>query len=352
MKILYNNHFTNIYNYEIKNIWDKKKFNVCNSKIQNNCDFVVIYNKIGWNNIKINGKVILIISEPVTIRLYAKRYLDQFDYIISNFKINNFNHSNYLFPMFIKIKELTFETKINKICIFNTLKYSCNQFLYRSIFFEKLESENMADFYGKNTKNGRANKGEVLQHYKYSVIVENFKNSNYFSEKIIDSILCENLIFYDGATDIFNNDFINKNSIIFIDIKNLDRSMKIIKNAILNDEYSKRINFIRESKKNILSNKNSVNNIINNIINEFQINEIRKTKNRIIYSHKYYILDKIFLELKHFVFEQPRNIFDILCHFIRNYKFYKINHLQHILKHILKHIFIIFLFAMAWINKS
>jgi hypothetical protein len=45
-------------------------------------------------------------------------------------------------------------------------------------------------------------KSEGLAPYRYSVVIENIRNNGYFTEKLIDALLCETIPIYWGAPDI------------------------------------------------------------------------------------------------------------------------------------------------------
>tara|TARA_R110002051_G_scaffold325278_2_gene426774 strand:+ start:3255 stop:4184 length:930 start_codon:yes stop_codon:yes gene_type:complete len=87
--------------------------------------------------------------------------------------------------------------------------------------------------------------------YKYTYASENNIERNYFTEKIVDSILSECLCFYYGCPNI--DDFIHPQSYINIDLEDFEGSLEVIKSAIENNEWEKRLLYIRESKDKILN---------------------------------------------------------------------------------------------------
>lgn len=126
-------------------------------------------------------------------------------------------------------------------------------------FLNYLESKEEfdIDIYGrgnhsfKNFKGALEHKDEGLEEYKYTICVENNSEHNYFTEKLIDGILSECLCFYWGCPNL--NDYLPENSYIRLDLNDYEASYEQIKNAILNDEWSKRIDSIREAKMKILN---------------------------------------------------------------------------------------------------
>lgn len=135
-------------------------------------------------------------------------------------------------------------------------------------FLKELESKTKCEIFGRDNKfNFKSyigplppnKKDDGILPYKYTFITENCDKKNYYTEKLIDSILGETLCFYSGPSNI--SDFINPRAFFEIDLKDRDRSIKQIMDAINNDEWEKRIDFIREEKKKILNHYNFFNRI-------------------------------------------------------------------------------------------
>jgi hypothetical protein len=93
-------------------------------------------------------------------------------------------------------------------------------------------------------------KDDGLFPYKYHIAAENSSIKNYFTEKITDAILSETLCFYWGCPNI--STYIDPKAYILVDFSKPEEAIKIINYAIENDEWSKRIQFIRYEKQKIL----------------------------------------------------------------------------------------------------
>ena len=100
--------------------------------------------------------------------------------------------------------------------------------------------------------------------YKYTFNAENCSEINYNTEKVNNSILCECLLFYWGCPNL--EDYIDPNAFIRLDLDKPEESLKIIEDAIKNNEWEKRIDIIRKEKVKIL-NKLQLFPTIENIIN-------------------------------------------------------------------------------------
>jgi len=103
--------------------------------------------------------------------------------------------------------------------------------------------------YRGSLPDGRKNEGHFP--YKYTFNAENSCEVNYFTEKITDAILSECLCFYWGCPNL--EDFIDERAFIRIDITKPDEAIAVMKEAIKNNEWEKRIDIIRKEKLKILN---------------------------------------------------------------------------------------------------
>lgn len=94
-------------------------------------------------------------------------------------------------------------------------------------------------------------KDEGLLPYKYFFAAENSSEENYFTEKIVDAIVSECLCFYWGCPNI--EKFIDPRAFIRIDLDKPLETIETIKSAIQNNEWEKRLPFIKEAKWRILN---------------------------------------------------------------------------------------------------
>jgi hypothetical protein len=122
------------------------------------------------------------------------------------------------------------------------------------------DSELSVQIFGKCDKEGFKNykyelpyycRDEAIIPYKYHFMAENTSIDNYFTEKIIDCILGETLCFYWGCPTLER--FIDPRCFIRLPLHDPEESLKIIKSSIANDEWSKRIEFIRIAKYKLLN---------------------------------------------------------------------------------------------------
>ncbi len=112
-------------------------------------------------------------------------------------------------------------------------------------------------------------KDKALFPYQYHFNAENHAIPNYFTEKIIDGILCECLCFYMGAPNI--GDYIDHRAFIVLNLEDVEGSIRTIKEAIANNEWSLRLPYIKAAKHKILSEMNFFTRIENEFKNELEL---------------------------------------------------------------------------------
>lgn len=138
----------------------------------------------------------------------------------------------------------TFEGHKKRI---NLIKYLDNQDNFQIDIYGRCQSLNFKKYLGE-LHNG---KDDGLMTYKYHIAIENSSEKGYFTEKLIDSILSECLTFYWGAPDA--EDYF-PNAFIRLPLNgNHQQDMNVILDAINNNEYKKRLEYIRIAKMKILN---------------------------------------------------------------------------------------------------
>ena len=95
------------------------------------------------------------------------------------------------------------------------------------------------------------NKNGGLLGYKYTFNAENQTIKNYYTEKLIDGILAECLVFYWGCPNV--KDYIDERAYVQLELSNFEKDYKTIQKAINEDWHTKRLPYIKEAKKKILN---------------------------------------------------------------------------------------------------
>jgi hypothetical protein len=94
-------------------------------------------------------------------------------------------------------------------------------------------------------------KWDGLAPYKYSLAVENSSSPDYWTEKIADCFLSWTIPFYYGCTNL--EEYFPEESFIRIDIKKPEIALDIIKSAIKNNEWEKRLPALKTAREQILN---------------------------------------------------------------------------------------------------
>lgn len=105
---------------------------------------------------------------------------------------------------------------------------------------------------------------EALQSYEYHIVLENFIQRGYFSEKLTDALLAECLVFYNGDPTI---EKMFPGATIRIDSKEPWEVIEIVRTAMKRNEFEKRRIHIKDAKKKILNNLNIVS-VISDVVTD------------------------------------------------------------------------------------
>ena len=172
------------------------------------------------------------------------------------------NNEWHLSKSYTELKNMTVEKDEKRDSIVSTVlsdKYYDPGHIKRVDFVKFLEKKGMSvDVYGSNVFGYKEYKGSLPSNekdnamfpYKYVFNVENNSINNYYTEKLIDGILAECLVFYSGCFNI--TDFIDERAFIYLELSNFEDDYKKIKKAIEDNEWEKRIDIIRNQKNKIL----------------------------------------------------------------------------------------------------
>jgi hypothetical protein len=131
---------------------------------------------------------------------------------------------------------------IKRIDFSKYLEQKCELHVYGSNHFLWKEYKGQLPLYSKDN---------ALFPYKYTFNCENNFIDGYYTEKLIDGILSECLVFYCGAPNI--KELIDEKAFVWLDLSNFENDYLIIKKAIEENWWEQRIQYIREAKQKILN---------------------------------------------------------------------------------------------------
>lgn len=97
-------------------------------------------------------------------------------------------------------------------------------------------------------------KAEALDAYRYHIAIENHRGLHHWTEKLADPFLGAALPFYSGCPNAA--DYFPADSFIPIDIDRPEEAAQVIREAIRNNEYEKRLPRILEARQRVLETYN------------------------------------------------------------------------------------------------
>ena len=222
--------------------------------------------------------VILATCEPLSVLAYPKDYRNQFGLVCSCQE--TLTHKNVIFtpailPWFAGVKFASNGTpspifdydtlkstpspnKTKLISVISSNKAFTSGHLKRIRFVERLKEYygDKIDVFGRGY-NDFVDKLDVIQPYKYHIVIENTSEKYYWTEKLADCYIGESFPIYYGCTNI--SDYFPKESYKAIDINDFEGSVKIIDELIASDCYENTKSLLGTCKDLVLDDYNMFN---------------------------------------------------------------------------------------------
>ena len=233
------------------------------------CDYYCIINQPPNNFKLVLENTIVFIMEPhmdKNSHLWNTEWLNidknKFKWYGSHDKHYN-NNEWHLSKTYLELKDEEIIKDENLSNILSTVlsdKYKDPGHIKRIDFikFLELKDDIKVDVFGGNRFMWNNYKGSLPYHkkdtgsmpYKYTFNVENYQIPNYYTEKLIDGILSECLVFYHGCPNI--KELIDEKAFVWLELSNFEEDYKLIKKAIEEDLWSQRLVYIKQAKTKIL----------------------------------------------------------------------------------------------------
>ncbi len=239
-------------------------------------DWMVVYDDFPHNDIgTIIGekevlacpreRTILITAEPPSIKIYSSAFTRQFGYVLTTHPAWCLPHpgyrigrgclkwmAGYSLEEALSMPNFQKDQTISVVCSAKQQRHTQH---YRRYNLIKYLQEHIPDmvWYGWGVRN-IDHKYDALNRYKYHVAVENYINDHHWSDKFSDPLLGLCLPFYAGDPKI--DEIFPKECYIPIPIDNPPEALRIIQAAIANNEYEKRLPYIREARRLLIEKYN------------------------------------------------------------------------------------------------
>ncbi len=243
---------------------------------------------------------ILVTMEPSNIKTYGRVFVEQFGYILTSQEPWALRHPRRIYSQpalrwfygIGKEDELGYQTLsqsatpekpgvISAVCSTKQQKHTLHHKRYTFIQEMKKRLPEL-EIYGHGVKE-MDDKSEALDGYKYHIVIENHYAPHHWTEKLSDAFLGYTLPFYYGCPNA--SEYFPENSFIPVDIKDIEGSYKIIRNAIDSGEYEKRLPQILEARRLVLE-KYNLFAVLTDEINRYHQSKLEYEGNFILLSRR------------------------------------------------------------------
>jgi Glycosyltransferase family 10 (fucosyltransferase) C-term len=214
---------------------------------------------------------LLVTTEPSSIKTYGSAYTSQFGHVLTSQPERALPHPGRIWSQpalqwfyglgkqhAIGYDELLSTPPWEKHRLLSTVcsnKQQTHTLHDRRYRFTEALKERLPglDVYGHGVRD-MDDKAESLHDYRYHVAVENHRGLHHWTEKLADPFLGLALPFYYGCPNI--EEYFPPESCIVIDMDDVDAAAGIIRRAIQDNEYEKRLPWIIEARRRVIEQYN------------------------------------------------------------------------------------------------
>lgn len=271
-------------------------------------DWAVVYDELPRGVKRVDlacslDRTILVTQEPQIIKVPMPAYRRQFNYVLTTCDPQVLRHRHYrrgcgsLAQMTgYTLEELAAKPEpvktelVSNVCSRKLLRHTNHYMRHRLL--EYLLAH-LPGFVRKGQGICEiSHKYEALDSFRYHVAIENTLQPYHWTEKLADPILCLSLPFYAG--DPMLERVLPPRSFIRIPVDNPPEALRIIQEAIANDEYTKRLPALREARRLILERYNLYSQVLQVIREHEDRAEPERPAGR-IYDRRYLRRNPLFL---------------------------------------------------------
>ncbi len=208
---------------------------------------------------------ILVTGEPPTIKLYTRPYVSQFGYVISTHLPRYLSHPRRVYApgsmMWIagytveearSLPEYEKTKLLSTVCSSKQQGHTMHRTRYEATRYLAEQMPEM-DWYGHGVRDLRV-KYDALSPYRYHLAAENYVADYHWTDKIADPILGLCLTFYAGDPKLA--EVFPEESFIPVPLADREATLAIMREAIRNNEYEKRLPALREARRRLVQENN------------------------------------------------------------------------------------------------
>lgn len=206
-------------------------------------------------------QTLLITTEPSSIKVYGRAFLDQFGWVLTSQEPWVVRHSGAIFcqPGLIwfygkEYDRIVREARPEKTALFSTVcsskqqRHTLHQLRYRFTQQVKAALPEL-EIYGHGVRPIDC-KAEALDPYRYHLAIENHIALHHWTEKLSDAFLGRTLPFYYGAPNAA--EYFPEESFVPIDIRDPERAIARMREVMEGGEYERRLPAIEEARRLVL----------------------------------------------------------------------------------------------------
>jgi hypothetical protein len=213
----------------------------------------------------------LVTTEPSSIKTYGQSYVSQFGCVLTSQEDWALSHPDRIYSQAAnhwiygsgntqvidldRLQEMPPPEKSGLISIVWSNKSQRHTIHWKRNAFMKKIRDAMPELqvFGRGIR-PMDDKAESIDSFKYHIAIENYVGIHHWTEKLSDAFLGYSLPFYYGCSNI--TDYFPAQSLIIVDIEQFDQTLEIIRNAIRNNEYEKRLPYIIDARKLVIEKYN------------------------------------------------------------------------------------------------
>ena len=232
---------------------------------------------------------VLLTYEPSSVKHYGADYVKQFGMVLTSHEPHRLAHPNrrdvppigcwYYGGLAQAQAHPTPPKKTHTISLFHSAKRQRHTLHARRFDFLHGVANGLPDVavFGRPMRPVR-HKAEALDDYRYHVAVENHIGAHHWTEKLSDCFLGYTLPFYAGCPNAAA--YFPPESFIPIDMNDVAGALAIMRAAIANNEYEKRLPAIVEARRRVMEDYNLGNMLAQHITSPLDKKESRAVESK------------------------------------------------------------------------
>jgi len=211
---------------------------------------------------------LLVTTEPASVKIYGDDYTRQFGAVLTSQPAWALPHPHRIYAQpalhwfygvgsreivpFDRMLEHSAAGKSHDASMVYSPKAMRHTLHYHRARFMRWLVQHMPelDTFGRETQRLLDDKADCLRDYRYHIAIENFVGEHHWTEKLADPFLGLTLPFYYGCPNA--EAYFPAESFIRIDIHDPAGALDIIRTAIANNEYEKRLPALVEARRRVM----------------------------------------------------------------------------------------------------